>query len=50
MLMAPRRDDDRSRSLMFIRVRISRDRVVELSLNFIEANLIARFLLPSSVV
>jgi hypothetical protein len=50
MLMAPRRDGDRSRSLMFIRVRGSRDRVVELSLNFFEANLIARFLLSNSVV
>ena len=35
---------------MFIRVRISRDREVELTLNFFEANLIPQFLLPNSLV
>jgi hypothetical protein len=50
MLMATTRVGGRSRSLLFIRVRFSRDRDVELSLNFFEANLIARFLLPNSVV
>ena len=42
MLMAPRHIRDRLRSLMFIRVRVSRDRDFELSVSFIRDRDVAR--------